>query len=557
MCAATRYRGTCQTTEFDITDWQTQQSALQRIIVAGKQLVQRAAAFTAFAFGKEQAKLFNFTAPKRGPSEGQYAATVGAAMRFSTVPKTKTFMETALSECITGFCENDYDRRVQRGTRKEREGYSKRLRLGQWNVEEHIGRLHSLQVQPPLTTKLSIEGLYNGKTKSEWRVSSRLRATYSRKCTQDLCASVPDYVPELPDGQFAVQDCQQVKLAVRDNKEFWLNQSSRLVDGVRVQSRLLHCVTGERCPIPLSLVQDVLPLPQDSAWAPQAQQINLATKFPMPIAERDAWLKGLWSDYVGLYLNSSDSHRLLARPDPGLDPWKWGRQVTYHSKIHMETGTSESADLEKILDALIEEDPECLWLLGGDQQTIGNAWPFIQMAKYRKVCVLPGELHEKMHDAHASICLGWTYHIEPICLLTGNLKIQATKFYAKQHNDKQRLIMLTLAAGCVYLAKTVTDTAVLTNPQLLLRKTADNKPLHDFVFWMLYCALPYRASVNATRLSDSSTRDTLWRYNMYKYACTNKKNYKLLCLMFGQVTAVLMYVQCTAYQHIHVHMCAE
>ena len=43
-------------------------------------------------------------------------------------------------------------------------------------------------------------------------------------------------------------------------------------------------------------------------------------------------------------------------------------------------------------------------------------------------------------------------HLEPVCLLTGSLKVHTAKFYAKEHNEKHRLILLTLACGTKLLA---------------------------------------------------------------------------------------------------------
>ena len=176
-------------------------------------------------------------------------------------------------------------------------------------------------------------------------------------------------------------------------------------------------------------------------------------------------------------------------------------------------------------------------MLGGDQQTVRNAWTIMwaDEEKYRNFVIVPGGLHEQMHDCQATGILGWTYHLEPVCLLTGSLKVHTAKFYAKEHNEKQRLILLTLACGTKYLADSDIDVPTLLSHTRLLTKLKRNEPLHDFIFWMVYCALPYRVSLNATRCSDNTTKDMVWRYNMFKYAATGKKNYKLLTLMFGQV----------------------
>ena len=58
----------------------------------------------------------------------------------------------------------------------------------------------------------------------------------------------------------------------------------------------------------------------------------------------------------------------------------------------------------------------------------------------KRVGLMLGELHEQMHDAHATAMLGWTFHLEPACALTGALKVHTSKMYAKEHNEKPRFI---------------------------------------------------------------------------------------------------------------------
>ena len=312
---------------------------------------------------------------------------------------------------------------------------------------------------------------------------------------------------------------------------------SRLVNGERKTGGLLHCVTGELVPIPKPILADVLPQRGDKIWLPPHQQVSLADKFPMSKTATDAWLGSAWKDYVNIYLSTKDVEKLLERPPPECDKWTHGRQVSFHEKIFMNTGTSESKDVKKVMDDLLERDSDCFWLFGGDQQTVRNAWTIMwaDAERYRNFVIVPGGLHEQMHDCQATGILGWTYHLEPVCLLTGSLKVHTAKFYAKEHNEKQRLILLTLACGTKYLADSDIDESTLLSHTRLLTKLKRNEPLHDFIFWMVYCALPYRVSLNATRCSDNTTKDMVWRYNMFKYAATGKKNYKLLTLMFGQV----------------------
>ena len=76
--------------------------------------------------------------------------------------------------------------------------------------------------------------------------------------------------------------CKEVKLVVKDNKEFMQNMVSRLVNGERKTGGLLHCVTGELVPIPKPILADVLPQRGDKIWLPPHQQVSLADKFPAP-----------------------------------------------------------------------------------------------------------------------------------------------------------------------------------------------------------------------------------------------------------------------------------
>jgi hypothetical protein len=503
---------------------------LWQLLTVAHQLVTRTT-ISAFNFGQQQAKETKTVVKKfTGASKSVVGST---AMEFKSIPQEPVLGSCAMSDVLAGFTFGRYDAQTA-PNRSEDTAYARRIALQQRALHEGILRHKSQNVALPLMTKVSIEALFNARSKPEWALSSRLRQTYSKEYTKDICKGLAGYIPELPTD---FQDCVQIKMVTKDNKEFMLNRASRLVDGQRVQSRLLHTVTGERVPIPVSLVEDVLPGAHDSVWLPDNEQLDLGTKYPVKKSEYDEVLATAWSEYVHLCRNSDDPQTLLERPPDSADLWDAGRQVTFHEKIHMETGTSETKDLKKVLDDLIERDPDCFWIVIGDQQTVKNGLTvvFSDKERYKRIIFLPGELHEQMHDCHSTAMLGWTYHVEPVCLLTGSLKVHTAKFYAKEHNEKQRMIFLTLAAGIKYLCDTVTDESLLKSPTKLLQATQRNEPLHDFIFWLVHCALPYRSSVNATRCSDNGVRDFYWRYNMYKYACTNKMNYKLLCLMFGQV----------------------
>ena len=489
--------------------------------------------FSAIEYGRGQAKA----------AQGIFKQYMGlshrdataAAMDMSAISDEPLLDGIPISDVLVGFVENKYDQKVART--EEHRGYDKRVKIEQRALEELLIRLHSQKLLTPLTSKVSIDALHNGRTASEWRLSNKLRHTYSKSTTQALCASHKGYQPPLRDN---FEMCSQVRMAVQDNKEFMLNCTSRLENGQRKVSLLYHCVTGEELPIPASILKDVLPTPTDSIWLDQSEQVSLASKFPMPQVAVDAWLEAGWKTYVQIYLSTKDAQKLLERPDAADDKWEHGRQVSFHLPIHMDTGTSQLKDVRKVMDSLLARDADCFWIFGGDQQTVRNAWTIIwsDPEKYRRMIILPGGLHEMMHDCQATAQLGWSYHLEPVCLLTGSLKVHTAKFYAKEHNEKQRLILLTHACGIKYLCDTDIPEATLLMPTILMRTVKKNEALHDFIFWMFYCALPYRISLNATRTSDNDTKDNIWRYNMYKYAATKKTNYKLLCLMFGQVCVI-------------------
>ena len=510
----------------------TEQSITQQLwdqLHRAQQIVQRFS-ITAFEYGRTQATAANGTFKHYLNQKHRQVGDV--AMQFDVLPDEPLLCETALSDMLAGFVQTQHDRNMTES--RKTKGYNKRIRLEQRGLEELAARHHSQKLMLPLTIKLSIDALRECRSAPWWRIYNKLRYVYSKSATQAICLEQAGYQPPLQDG-FVM--CKEVKLVVKDNKEFMQNMVSRLVNGERKTGGLLHCVTGELVPIPKPILADVLPQRGDKIWLPSHQQVSLADKFPMSQTTTDAWLGSAWKDYVNIYLGTKCVEKLLERPPPECDQWTHGRQVSFHEKIFMNTGTSESKDIKKVMDDLLERDSDCFWMLGGDQQTVRNAWTIMwaDEEKYRNFVIVPGGLHEQMHDCQATGILGWTYHLEPVCLLTGSLKVHTAKFYAKEHNEKQRLILLTLACGTKYLADSDIDVPTLLSHTRLLTKLKRNEPLHDFIFWMVYCALPYRVSLNATRCSDNTTKDMVWRYNMFKYAATGKKNYKLLTLMFGQV----------------------
>ena len=174
------------------------------------------------------------------------------------LPDEPLLGETALSGMLVGFVQTQHDRNMTES--RKTKGYNKRIRLEQCGLEELAARHHSQKCMLPLTVKLSIDALREYRSAPWWRVYNKLRYVYSKSAAQAICLAQAGYQPPLQDG-FVM--CKEVKLVVKDNKEFMQNMVSRLVNGERKTGGLLHCVTGELVPIPKPILADVLPC---TAW---------------------------------------------------------------------------------------------------------------------------------------------------------------------------------------------------------------------------------------------------------------------------------------------------
>jgi hypothetical protein len=400
------------------------------------------------------------------------------------------------------------------------------------NLYEMILRARFKDLSLPLIVKKSVSMLFNGASWKVWQLRNKLRETYSKKHTEKLCKALQPYSSPL-----GFEPCTWVRLIVKDNKEFWFNlKHVRVVDGVRQESMVYHTVTGEHIPLPRNSFEDLDPAQHHSVWLPIEQQVDLLNHFPIKRTSIDATLQRVFNKKI--QIAGTDPILLLERPAPETDLWTGGRQVTHHEPIHLDVGTSSLSDVRKVIVDLIERFTEGLLCVVGDQQTHKNAWTVVctDPKKFERVLLFPGELHGHMHCVHSIFTMHWTYILEPICLILGVTKVHVSAFHAKEHSEKQRLIFLIFSAGLKYMrAIGVTDEDFADMPKFL-EAIGDNLPGYDFIHFLFYCCNHYvEEEVNATRTNDSDYSDFSWQFNMNLFSATGKRNYKQLCILFGQV----------------------
>lgn len=460
------------------------------------------------------------------------ADAVGAAMNADNLVLPNC-SACDLSEFIHGFVDGH---RVQRhGVQPHRDRITAVMER---NAFEVLLKCRYGDLALPLLLKKSIAMKYHGASSKDWRMRNNLGESYSKLHTERCLKEVHGWKPQpsFTRGNSSDVVCEWLHLLCKDNKEFYFSlKHVRIRNGKKEESLLYHTVTGECLPLPASAFADLEFLPRESVWLPKDQQIDLATKFPMA---RSSATKVLQAAFLKKVLVArSDPQKLLDRPEPSRDKWSGDRQVTFHEPVLLDIGTVHQDDCETVMKDALDRYPG-LVVVACDNQFLKNCWS-VQCKKpdeFKRILLLPGELHGHMHLVHAIFVCNWTYIMEPICLLLGATKVHVNKFLAKEHNEKQRLLFLTFAAGVHWLCEIGLTDAELNDIPKLLKKIESNQPAYDFIFFLFYYANHYVESVNATRTSDNVYADFSWIYNLYIYGITNKNHYKMLCLLFGQVS---------------------
>jgi hypothetical protein len=416
------------------------------------------------------------------------------------------------------------------------------------NAYEIVLKCRFEKLALPLLTLKSIAMKHHGASQKDFRLRNNFGECYSSQHTGYLCKALAAQgwkpTPSWAKGEDADDICDWISLLCKDNKEFYFSlKHVRIRNGKKEESVLYHTVTGEYLPLQRSRFADLEHLPRDSVWLPRSEQIDLSTKFPIPIHDANSVLQRVFDKKVNLV--RTDPQLVLGRPAPSEDKWHGSHQTTFHEPVMLDIGTVYQQDCESVMMDVLARFPGLI-VVGCDNQFFKNCWS-VQCAnpdKCKRLLLLPGELHGHMHLVHAIFLANWTYIMEPICLLLGATKVHIRKFLAKEHNEKQRLMFLTFTAGIKWLVDMGLDSTDLSDIPAFLEKIKKNQPGYDFVFFLFYYANHYVESVNATRTSDTDYADFTWIYSLYIYGITNKNHYKMLCLLFGQVAA-----------HTNLHMC--
>lgn len=539
------------------------------------------------------------------PSKG---AVVPRALEMSSGDLLSSIEGDELMDMLHGFREGHW---VHQGAEGEMHVGTQQSAAQVQNIYEIAVKSRfgdARNIKPPLMVRKSISMKYNSVPKKEWRLRSHLGEVFSASETDRLLAASPVYRPSLPFGRA----CPWLKLYIKDNWEYYHRLTHvRIRNGIKEESNVVHCITGEECPLPADGFQDLDDLARGSALLQPEDQVDLTTIIPVKQTDAEDKLQAVFNKKVSII--RVEPHDMLGRPAQSEDKWSGGRTVTFHEPVLLDRGTVKHDDIEYCFeDMLRRQDPELdeLLVMVGDNQTIANGCSVIakvlhlaegrreiarqkesdyittkaeavgtsgpdgdvqppgaaeleaqakahkiwvsaeaqakeaeeRARQYKRIALLPGELHGHMHLVHAIISQNWKYIFEPICLLLGVTQIRTHKFLAKEHNEKQRLMFLVFTAGVKYLISLgYTDDELGSIPNLL-REIKRNEPAHDFIHFLFYGGNHYVETVNATRTSDSQYSDFTWVYNLYIYANTRKMHYKLLCVLFTQVSLKLVQI---------------
>jgi hypothetical protein len=423
---------------------------------------------------------------------------------------------------------NTYDREAASGYQdpSKADRHTCRKDARKLNLYSLTFRVRNMHAITDWVVMKSIELHYNGTGKKPWEVMTQQREVLSREMTYKILESQPFYSE--PTG-FAAS--ASYIILVRDNLELWLQvKTVRTIDGKKIESRLIHCITGEDVPIPADLV---ISAPTDDVWAVPSRY-SMKSEFIPSRAEFERRLSTIWNKFISQVKNETMS--LFDRPSPDQDQYGGhSRTVTHHSPIMIDVGTSDAKDIMKVMDAALVAHPEKKIILVGDNQTFKNMWwaKFRHQARYRLICPFGGELHQHMHEVDAIYLLDWDYIYEPICMLLGRKGIHK-KFYAKEHNNKIRLMTLVLTAGYKWLLG-ISGIDCLDNPLKLIEQTEKNLPVSNFIKHMFYHSNFVAEHRQAIRTADVDFLNFSWRYDLCLCSPTRKFNYKKMTVQMGKV----------------------
>ena len=146
---------------------------------------------------------------------------------------------------------------------------------------------------------------------------------------------------------------------------------SRHKDGQKVESELLHTVTGEHFYIPAALT-DHLPDPGLGKNWPFLGKYDFSDAV-VNLEEMEVYVAPVWKKI--LQLQNTNSMQLLMRPPPEADTKQWqGPTQIWHPPIILHCGTSSYVDNAKIVKNVRLNRKGTKSVIACDMQTFIRLW---------------------------------------------------------------------------------------------------------------------------------------------------------------------------------------
>ena len=444
-------------------------------------------------------------------------------------------LPAALTLLLKGITHNTYDDKVRNKAATTvssslRQHHERHRHLHMMNLVNVMIRVRSMHSMPVNCIRRGLENKYLGCPRHLWNMARSYREVPGEMWI-DKALSAPALVSWAPPA--GEPRSEHIDLCCRDNKEWWRSvKFSRHKDGQKVESELLHTVTGEHFYIPAALT-DHLPDPGLGKDWPFLGKYDFSDAV-VNLEEMEVYVAPVWKKI--LQLQNTNSMQLLMRPPPEADTKQWqGPTQIWHPPIILHCGTSSYVDNAKIVKNVRLNRKGTKSVIACDMQTFIRLWWLKAKLpeEYKDVVPWAGEFHGIAHYVDGIVILNWSYILEPI-LLHFDVKGFHLSLNMKETSQRIRWILLILCAGQQWMAAVFTEEEVKDIPKLL-KKVEGNVAVWAFIGFLYYHAGMLWGFREAIQTSGHDMLDFLWKFSLRVYAHTNKNIYKKGCLQNSKV----------------------
>lgn len=436
---------------------------------------------------------------------------------------------------MSGMTANSYDLRMADLNRAHvsssvRAVHARNRSLQATNLSAILCRMRNMHAMPVATIRRGLEYKYLGCHSHLWNLSRSYREVPGESWIQNVLAA-PSVMAWRPPPQEELSD--EIDLCCRDNLEWYRKlKYARYKDGVKLESELIHTVTGEHFHIAKSLV-DHLPDPQLGDDWPFMGTYNYANCI-VDLNEMHIMIAPLWQKILAL--QKSNPMQLLMRPPPEADKVRWeGPTRIWHPNVILNCGTSSYVDNVKIVKNVRANRVGKKSIIACDMQTFVRLWWLKKKypSVFKDIVPWAGDFHGLAHLVDGIVILNWSYILEPI-MLHFDVKGFHLKLNMKETSQRIRWIILILCAGQQWLCSVFSEEELNDIPKLLDRAKG-NVAVWGFIGFLFYHASMVWGCKEATQTSDTTMLNFMWRFSLRVYAHTNKNIYKKGCIQQNKI----------------------